>query len=517
VRDFDSLPCGCHSISHRFRWISHRLNSLLPLPENPLLQASDILEKVGTPRDEEDAQALEGIPEEKSHYAVRLFQCMVAAIPSHPFKLKELAAISAELDSNAGPDHERAVLSVCPTLVGLDEDDRTIVKFSHESVKKYLKSSRLRNSGIEKRSRYHVTEKAAEVILARICIKVLLQFDKNSVKKDLEGSPLAFYAAQYWVRHTLQARQAQKVQQPEENAAPENQDVMVQLFDPSKSHLEAWIWMHDVDKDRSRKVEDLDEHPPHRKGTPLYYVALCGFAELVKSVAYLRLEDLHDGHGHYGIPLHAALYKGHEDAVLALLESDTDTKVQVVDKKVKNKTPLHAAYYGKQKLGMMKLLLEKGADVDAKGAKGNTLLHCASLDGEEKVVELLLKYEPKINAKNDNGWTPLHRAALRGRLDVAKLILEFKPKDEKEKPDVDTQSKKGNTPLHVASIAGKREMVELLLNCNANRNIGEEHGWLPYDVAEKNGHAKIADLLSPHNRWASELRRRLRRYGYPGS
>jgi hypothetical protein len=92
------VPRGYRSILHRFGWISHRLNALR---ENIPSQTSDILEEVGSPRDEMFTQALHGIPEEKSRYAVPLFQCLVAAI--RPFSLKELEDISAELDPNADP------------------------------------------------------------------------------------------------------------------------------------------------------------------------------------------------------------------------------------------------------------------------------------------------------------------------------------------------------------------------------------------------------------------------------
>ena len=342
MSDFDSPLRGCRSILHRFGWISHRLDAQC---ENIPSQASHILEEVGTPRDEEFAQALHDIPEQKYQYVVRLFQCMVAA--TRPLSLKELADISAELE-NAVP-HEDAVLSACPALIARNKDNPTIVQFSHESVKEFLTSSRLRTSSIKNSSRYHFSLKAAHATLTRVCISVLLRFDETVDKARLnESSPLALYAAQYWVQHTQQG-----------NAVTENQGVMERLFDPSKSHLEAWIWMHDVDKGQSRTMEDVAERPPERSTSPLYYAALCGFTELVKHLASLHPEDLHDSHGYYGTPLHAASYMGHYDVVLALLNSDP----KMVNKKVDNKTPLHAAYYGGQ-LKIIKLLLDKDAEVD---------------------------------------------------------------------------------------------------------------------------------------------------------
>ena len=509
----------CHSNFHRFGWIAHRLNALLEDINTPS-QTSDILEEVGTPRDEEFAWVLRGISDEKYQYAIRLFQCLVAAI--RPLSLKELAGIFAVSYSYADPHedvvlsavsysyaypHEDVVLSICPTLISRDKDCPTIVQFSSTSAKEFLTSDRLRTSRTLKNcSRYHFSLRAAHATLARVCISVLLQFDETTDKTQLmESSPLALYAAQYWVQHAQQG-----------NGETENRAAIERLFDPSKSHLEAWIWMHDVDKGQSRTMENLAERPSQRSGTPLYYAALCGFTKLVKYLASLRPEDLHDSHGYHSTPLHAASYKGHYDTVLALLNID----IKMVNKIVDNQTPLQAAYYGKQ-LEIIELLLEKGADVDAKGTLDNTLLHCASLDGRLDVVKLLLKNEAGVNVKNKNGWTPLHQAALRGRLEVAKYLLNFKPKDENdEKPDVNVQSNKKNTPLHIAAMAGKLEMVDLLLRHNAVRGIMGEHGWTPLDAAENNRHKKIVARLS-RGRWAGSDFRRVfdmcrRRREHPG-
>jgi ankyrin repeat protein len=487
------LLSGCRSILHRFGWISHRLNDLR---ENIPLQTSEILEEVGTPRDEEFAQALRDIPKEKSRYAVPLFQCLVAAI--RPLCLKELADLSAELDPNSDP-HEDAVLSACPALIARNKDDPTIIHFSHKSVKEFLTSNRLRPSSIEISSRYRFSVKTAHATLARVCINVLLRFDETADKTHLRASsPLALYAAQYWVQHTQQG-----------NAATENQGAMERLFDPSKSHLNAWIWMHDVDKGQSRTMKSIADRPSQRSATPLYYAALCGLTELVKNLANLHPEDLHDSHGYHGTPLHAASYKGHSNAVLALLDSDP----KMLDKKVDNKTPLHAAYNGGQ-VSTMELLLERGADVDATDALDNTLLHCTSLDGRLDAVELLLKNEADVNAKNKNGWTPLHRASLRGQLEVAEHLL-------KVPVDVNAQNHKKNTPLHVASITGQLKIVELLLGHDVERGIKGEHEWTPLEAAKKNRHEKIVERLSRGSEiWGgSRLRRRfdrLRRYAHAG-
>lgn len=464
---------------HSFRWVSHQLHTLRGrIPS----QTHDIQEEVGTPLDETFKKALHDIPEEKSQYALRLFKCLVAAI--RPLGLKELLDVfSTGLGTNVA-HNEEAVRYTCPALVSIGEKDPKIVQFSQplKLVTEFLTSSRLRTSNHNTIKRYHFSLEDANATLSRVCISVLLRFDATADKRLLESSPLALYAAQHWVDHT----QFGKV-------ASENQDIMTTLLDRDKSHLDAWLWMHDIDKGQSRAMDDLTPKPPRRSATPLYYAALCGFGELVNYLIDMNPEDVEDGHaGYHGTPLHAASYKGHLDAVRALLDRGAK-----VDATFGNKTPLHSAFYGGQ-LETMRLLLEKDANVDAEGPLGNTVLHHASLDGQLEFVDLLLEHNADVDAKNKNGWTPLHRAALRGRVEVAKRLLE-------KEAEVDTPSQNNNTPLHIASIAGKLQVVDLLLKHKANVDARGEHGWNPLEAARENRHDKIVQRLLPIS--SNEFRR----------
>jgi ankyrin repeat protein len=504
LRDYCSL-----TVSHSFGWIFRRLDTLRG--------SLNVPEEVGTPLDETFEEALHGIPKEKYPDAFRLFQCLVAAPRSRPLELKEIVDIFSTYP-DAAPSEE-AVLAACPALVAIEEQDsKKIVRFSHrpESViADFLTSKRLRDlkpktiSETDKSdiSRYHFSLEDANATLSQACIKVLLQFDEMSKKEDLKYSPLALYAAQRWVEHTQFGKVASK-----------NLEVMKSLLDPNESHLEAWIWMHDVDKGRSRTVDELALRPPlrnARKAAPLYYAALCGFSELVTFLA-TTYGDLNNERGYHGTPLHAASYKGHLDAVRALIDRGANP-----DAAIRNKTPLHAAYFG-GRLATMELLLNMGAKVnetgasdkdetpgasgkDTKGASGNTVLHYASLDGRLDVIEVLFVRNADINAKNPNGWTPLHGAALRGQVDVARRLLKEVTKRLQEREDdpgplrqedvLNARSRNGNTPLHVAAIAGKLEVVDLLLKKKAKTDLAGEYGWTPVQAAEENRHDEIARLL----------------------
>jgi ankyrin repeat protein len=60
---------------------------------------------------------------------------------------------------------------------------------------------------------------------------------------------------------------------------------------------------------------------------------------------------------------------------------------------------------------VVKLLLEKGADVESKGYNGRTPLSWAAESGDEAVMKLLLEKEVDVKSKDGGGQTPLSRAA----------------------------------------------------------------------------------------------------------
>jgi ankyrin repeat protein len=88
-------------------------------------------------------------------------------------------------------------------------------------------------------------------------------------------------------------------------------------------------------------------------------------------------------------------------------------------------TPLHSAVAtdaGPVEHEIVRLLLEAGADPNAKSREGATPLHSAAFTGDLESAELLLAYGADPNATDPKSLTPLDVARDRRNVEVAALL-----------------------------------------------------------------------------------------------
>ena len=63
------------------------------------------------------------------------------------------------------------------------------------------------------------------------------------------------------------------------------------------------------------------------------------------------------------------------------------------------------------------------SNISPEGSGGSSLLHCACEKADLGMVELLLQYGANVNASDSSGQTPLHCCLLRGKVTIARLLL----------------------------------------------------------------------------------------------
>lgn len=125
-----------------------------------------------------------------------------------------------------------------------------------------------------------------------------------------------------------------------------------------------------------------------------------------------------------------ALTYHHEFKVSAII--DDFAKDKSIDKKIKTEwvaqttnywTPLcYASFIGNSKA--VKLLIEKGANVNYKDSNGQTPLILASITGSIEEIALLLKAGADINGVDINNSTALIHASAKGNLLTVKYLID---------------------------------------------------------------------------------------------
>jgi ankyrin repeat protein len=159
-------------------------------------------------------------------------------------------------------------------------------------------------------------------------------------------------------------------------------------------------------------------------------------------------------------------------------------------------TPLHlASYYGK--LEIVRVLLHHGASVNTKGNLGQTSSHLA-LDGNRSckdgvgIVRLLLQHGADMNAQDGNGDTPLHLASHYGKLAIGRVLLIHGA-------NANVANIRGQTPLHMLSlwpdVQNAPQLLRILVDSGADINARDKDHETPLHTAYRNKWLDIVQLL----------------------
>jgi uncharacterized protein len=127
-----------------------------------------------------------------------------------------------------------------------------------------------------------------------------------------------------------------------------------------------------------------------------------------------RLTRTHDSDG--WTPLHLAAHYGHADIVSIMLHNNAPVDVRSTNTMAN--TPLHAALAGRRN-DVSKMLIEAGADVNARQHGGWVPLHAAAANGDREMVDLLIAHGADRAAINDAGVSAAAIARERGHAALA--------------------------------------------------------------------------------------------------
>ncbi|MFM7133427.1 MAG: ankyrin repeat domain-containing protein [Planctomycetota bacterium] len=219
--------------------------------------------------------------------------------------------------------------------------------------------------------------------------------------------------------------------------------------------------------------------------------------------------------------LHWAAKVGNRAAMEALFAAKADPNV----KDRQGRTPLWSGV--EADLETVKLLVDKGADVNARDQIQSSPLLWAAGFGKPETVAFLLGKGADVKATDDNGWTPLIWAAGLGQPMTVDLLvkagadLAAADKQTGDTPllrgartgkadglkvlvaagaDLKAKNKLGQTALHLAAAGGSPEKVEILLKAGCDPAATDDKGWAAIDHAMNRttgDKAKLLELLKP--------------------
>jgi HEAT repeat protein len=128
-------------------------------------------------------------------------------------------------------------------------------------------------------------------------------------------------------------------------------------------------------------------------------------------------------------------------------------------------TPLNSAVHSGNE-GIVRLLIEGGANPNAKDGFGDSPLHFAirkdPMARRDRIalLKILIEGGANLNSKNKLGFTPLHEAVMQGETAIVRILIEGGA-------DINVGDSSGSTPLDFALHDNNKELVETLRNSGA--------------------------------------------------
>jgi hypothetical protein len=338
------------------------------------------------------------------------------AFSEEPLSVEELAEIFILDHDRKPPFHEddrlntpENVLKYLPSLVTTVRVETYLwpkneVRLAHFSIKEYLISPRIAQGPA---TDFSTTETDAHLHISLDCLAYHLQQSSKILVTGEQFSHFALwgYAATFWTNYLEHV--------PRATWGPFAIEIASQALAPSSQSL--------LNMSRIRKPElELGD-----LATPLYYLAGLGAAQLTELLLDRGsdIDELSPRGNRYGFALAAAARMKH--------------------------------------INIVKVLLDRGADIHLRGGAYGYALQASTYSGNESIVQLLLDRGAEVNLVGGEFGSALAIAVLLGRKDTIRLLL-----DAGANINLKTGISYGNA-LYTAVAAHEIHCMELLISKGA--------------------------------------------------
>ena len=165
--------------------------------------------------------------------------------------------------------------------------------------------------------------------------------------------------------------------------------------------------------------------------------------------------------------LHWAIRQKHIEIAKYIIQvgADVNTATNQYDVGFEGETPLIQASF-RGYLSTVKLLIENGANIEARRKSGDHAASAAAENGNFEVLKFIIQKDPNVTElKGYQGQTPLIAAAITGNLVIVKYLISL------PQTNIDSQDDYGHTSLMYAAYLNYLEIVMLLIENGADRSI----------------------------------------------
>ena len=403
------------SLLYSFRWVQCQFESLRRCPRSEY-HTERCLDTLPRTLDETYERILINIDPDFVAEAKRILTLLCFSL--HPMTFVELRdgiamdiGETPRLDITKRFQDENDILKICPGLVDIhsesseaDDDENELIYFeiAHFSVQEYLESDRLKTQGV---IQFAMDWEEAHAEIAMIFLAYLLElrgWDLSPTALDSDY-PMARVAARSWNFH-YEIAECQR---------PQLQKLVLEIFDDRRNLF--------------LKLGKLHYEFRLGDGSPEYCASYLGLPEVLEGLLCRHSSGQERPNAivarklnvyQFSNALEAAISQKHPDVVEILLHH----KCEFGDQSAFFGKVLHLAVTNGD-LRSARLLLDNGANVNNRaGSFAETSpLHAAALEGDEGMVKFLLEFGAEIDATNRFGKSALMEA--REFPDVVELLL----------------------------------------------------------------------------------------------
>ncbi|KAI4086273.1 MAG: hypothetical protein LQ344_007691 [Seirophora lacunosa] len=349
------------------------------------------------------------------------------------------------MDFDAVETYPENLLKRCSSLVTVNDDG--YVSLAHYTVKEFLTSDTTRQD----LATFYVGNDEVEAELAQTCLTYLCYndfiagslADEDALTDVLDRYKFLKYAATAWGTHA-------HLSKGKEEDLLDLATKLLRSLSEGRGNYEFWLQVYESSK--------AIHHSHMSDFKPLYFAASFGLPGTLESLLGDEADmDISTWAETDGDPVKEAVTQGHADVVKILIEH------YGISDEAKLANCLYIAS-SKGHHDIVRLLLDKGVDVDAVGGKQGTALQVSALEGHKEVVQLLLARKASTKVVSARFGTPLSAAAEKGHERGFQMLLNA---------GASINGKGGwyAYPLISAIVGQNDTIIQILLNKGANVNL----------------------------------------------